>query len=218
MNRCLVAYATSQLQVEPAVLLTRPSGEHHQVPTTVFSGWLSDQYGRKWIYLPTVAVGFRSPSPCSAGERHRRHRDRGHRVRVITAFMYGPQGALFSGNVQHRGRYLGVALGFAVSTTIAAVIVLSCSPDRRVIYELADVFHGGLRGLTFVTGLTITDRPGATSPTRAPPDPTLRTLRRPDKLALFHQENDAMSHPSPSRCPARARAKSSSKAAARGPR
>lgn len=159
----LVAYATNQLLVEPAVLLTCAIVANIiEVPTTVFSGWLSDQYGRKWIYLPTVVVGFLfsfAVFPLVSTTSWFAIAIAVIGLRIITAFMYGPQGALFSEMFNTEVRYSGVALGFAVSTTIAAVIVSFLFAGSAGDTSLPTYFMAGCAVLTFVTGLTITDRP-----------------------------------------------------------
>jgi len=158
----LVAYATSQLQVAPSVLLgCAIVANILEVPATVFSGWLSDKVGRKWVYLPTVVVGLLFSFAVFPLVNTGSWIGIGAAViglRLITAGMYGPQGALFSEMFNTEVRYSGVALGFAASTTIAAVIVSFLFAGSAGGTFLPTVFITACAVVTLITGLTITDR------------------------------------------------------------
>jgi MFS family permease len=158
----LVAYATSQLQVAPPVLLGAAIiANILEVPATVFSGWLSDRVGRKAVYLPTVVIGLLFsfavfPLVNTASWIGIAIAVIG--LRLITAGMYGPQGALFSEMFNTEVRYSGVALGFAVSTTIAAVIVSFLFAGSAGGTFLPTVFITICAIVTLMTGLTITEQ------------------------------------------------------------
>jgi MFS family permease len=159
-----VAYASSRLGVPSQVLLACGMVANLlEIPATIFFASLSDRIGRKKVFLTAVAIGIAfafvffqlidTKSILAIGAALAG-------LRLITAGMYGPQGAIFAEMFDTEVRFSGVAVGLGVGNIVSALIVSTLFASTGGSPWGPTLFMAGAGVVSFISGMTLKDRRG----------------------------------------------------------